>query len=96
MDDWCLQAKTRWHLKKAIKKMNQVLGKLKVLKHPDKTETGRIENRTFTFLGYESSKTTLRIARPTLENFNEHVAIDFQIMILKSGAQIKFRLQVDD
>jgi hypothetical protein len=37
MDDWVVLAPTRWKLRKAIKKANQVLEQLIVEKHPDKT-----------------------------------------------------------
>jgi hypothetical protein len=35
MDDWVVLSPTRWKLRKAIKKANQVLAQLKVEKHPD-------------------------------------------------------------
>jgi RNA-directed DNA polymerase len=67
MDDWIILAKTRWHQRKAIKKMNQVLNELKVEKHPDKTEIKRI-TRGFTFLGYKFTATSLEVAEKTLHN----------------------------
>ena len=51
MDDICLQVPTRWKLRRAIKKLNEVFTALKIEKHPDKTEMGRVE-RGFDFLGY--------------------------------------------
>ncbi len=50
MDDILLLAPTRWRLRKAIKAVNEVLGSLCLLKHPDKTFVGRTE-RGFDFLG---------------------------------------------
>jgi len=44
MDDWIILAKKRWHLRKAIRLFNQVLSRLKVIKHPDKTYIGRIKH----------------------------------------------------
>lgn len=52
MDDWIMLAKTRWHLKKALKKCNQVLTSLKLLKHPDKTFLGYV-CKSFDFLGFK-------------------------------------------
>jgi RNA-directed DNA polymerase len=37
MDDWVVLSPSRWKLRKAISKANQVLEQLKVEKHPDKT-----------------------------------------------------------
>lgn len=51
-DDWVILAKTRWHLKKAIKKCNQILEKLKLKKHPDKTFIGYVKKQ-FDFLGFK-------------------------------------------
>ena len=47
MDDILVLAPTRWRLRKAV---NEVLGSLCLLKHPDKTFVGRTE-RGFDFLG---------------------------------------------
>jgi len=43
MDDICILAKTRWHLRTAIKQLNQQFNALKVKQHLDKTFIGRIE-----------------------------------------------------
>ncbi len=50
MDDILVLAPTRWRLRKAVKAVNEVLGSLCLLKHPDKTFVGRTE-RGFDFLG---------------------------------------------
>ncbi len=47
MDDILVLAPTRWRLRKAV---NEVLGSLCLLKHPDQTFVGRTE-RGFDFLG---------------------------------------------
>jgi RNA-directed DNA polymerase len=44
MEDILILTKTRWHNCKAIKALSQILNKLKVEKHPDKTTIGKIEN----------------------------------------------------
>ncbi len=51
-----------------MKVVNQVLGSLKLEKHPDKTFIGRIE-RGFDFLGYHFRPNRLSVAANTIENF---------------------------
>ncbi len=51
MDDILVLVPTRWRLRKAVKAVNEVLGSLWLLKHPDKTFVGRTE-RGFDFLDY--------------------------------------------
>ena len=67
MDDWVILAKTRWQLKRVIKKMNEILEQLKLTKHPDKTEMGKID-KGFDFLGYRLFREGLRAAKKTLAN----------------------------
>ncbi|MBS0349966.1 MAG: hypothetical protein JSR33_02065, partial [Proteobacteria bacterium] len=43
MDDWVTVADPRWKQRRAIWVLNQVLEDLKVKKHPDKTNAGRVE-----------------------------------------------------
>ena len=50
MDDILVLAPTRWRFRRAVKAVNEVLGSLCLLKHPDKTFVGRTE-RGFDFLG---------------------------------------------
>ncbi len=64
---WCL-APTRWRLRKAVKAVNEVLGSLCLLKHPDKTFIGR-NGRGFDFLGYHFGPDGLSVAKKTIENF---------------------------
>jgi hypothetical protein len=68
MDDILVLAPTRWRLRKAVKAVNEVLGSLGLLKHPDKTFIGRIE-RGFDFLGYHFGPDGLSVAKKTVENF---------------------------
>ena len=51
MDDWVVLAPTRWKLRKAIRIVNQVLERLMLKNHPDKTSIGRV-CVGFDFLGY--------------------------------------------
>ncbi len=53
---------------KAVKAINEVLGALGLLKHPDKTFIGRTE-RGFDFLGYHFGPDGLSVAKKTVENF---------------------------
>ncbi len=63
-------APTRWRFRKAVKAVNEVLGSLCLLKHPDKTFIGRIE-RGFDFLGYHFGPEGLSVAKKTIERFVE-------------------------
>jgi hypothetical protein len=73
MEYWVVLSPTRWKLRKAIKKANQVLVQLKVEKHPGKTFIGKLD-RCFDFLGYRFGpwcSRGLAVAQKTIEN---HVA----------------------
>ena len=56
MDDMLVLSPTRWKLKRAVKRLNEVFNDLKLEKHPDKTFIGRIE-KGFDFLGYHFANT---------------------------------------
>ncbi len=68
MDDILVLAPTRWKLRKAVKRVNEMLGCLRLEKHPDKTFIGRIE-RGFDFLGYHFGPDGLSVAEKTIERF---------------------------
>ena len=68
MDDILVLAPTRWRLRKAVKAVNEVLGSLCLLKHPDKMFIGRIE-RGFDFLGYHFGPEGFTVAAKTIEQF---------------------------
>ncbi len=70
MDDILVLSPTRWTLRRAVQAVNQVLGALRLEKHPDKTFIGRIE-RGFDFLGYHFSRAGLTVAKQTARNFIE-------------------------
>ncbi len=72
MDDICILAKTRWHLRTAIKQLNQQFNALKVKQHPDKTFIGRIE-KGFDFLGYHFSREPLKLADITVRKHVERL-----------------------
>jgi RNA-directed DNA polymerase len=67
MDDVIVLAKTRWHLRKAVRTVNQHFSQLKVEQAPDKTFIGKI-SKGFDFLGYQFGKDKLRVSKRTLEN----------------------------
>jgi RNA-directed DNA polymerase len=68
MNDILVLAPTRWKLRRAVTLVNQILGSLRLEKHPDKTFIGRIE-RGFDFLGYHFTADRLTLAGGTLANF---------------------------
>ena len=68
MDDILVPAPTRWKLRAAVRRVNQILGALGLDTHPDKTFIGRIE-RGFDWLGYHISPAGLRLATRTIRNF---------------------------
>ena len=70
MDDILILAPTRWQLRGAVKVVNQMLGELRLEKHPNKTFIGRIEHG-FDFLGYHFSPAGLTVAKKTIENVSE-------------------------
>ncbi len=51
-----------------MKAVNEVLGSLRLEKHPDKTFIGKIE-RGFDFLGYHFGSEGLTVAKATIEKF---------------------------
>jgi len=63
MDDWVILAKSRWALRRAVRRMNEVLTALDLRQHPDKTWIGRLtpgaadgsREKTFDFLGMDFS-----------------------------------------
>jgi RNA-directed DNA polymerase len=71
MDDIIVLAKTRWHLRKAVRAVNQHFHQLKVEQAPDKTFIGRIE-KEFDFLGYHFDGKQLTVAAKTVEKHVLH------------------------
>ena len=53
---------------KAVKRVNEMLGCLRLEKHPDKTFIGRIE-QGFDFLGYHFGPEGFTVAAKTIEQF---------------------------
>jgi hypothetical protein len=67
MDDVIVLAKTHWHLRNAVRTVNQHFHQLKVEQAPDKTFIGRIE-KGFDFLGYRFGLPELGLAEKTISN----------------------------
>ena len=73
MDDWVILAANRSRLKKHIRLMYQVLNKLKLIVHPDKTRMGRIA-KGISFLGFIlKHKPRLELAGMSLQKLHERV-----------------------
>ena len=75
MDDIIVLAKTRWHLRMAVKTVNQHVNQRNVAHAPDKTFIGRI-SRGWDFLGYHFDGKHLTVAAKTVE---KHVLHDRQL-----------------
>ncbi|GAG33725.1 unnamed protein product, partial [marine sediment metagenome] len=72
MDDFIILSKTRWHLRKAISRLNEVISSLKLTLHPEKKFIGKI-NKGFDFLGYQFKPgRKLRPSKISLQRFAEH------------------------
>jgi RNA-directed DNA polymerase len=67
MDDIVVLAKTRWHLRKAVRTVNQHFSQLKVEQAPDKTFIGKI-SKGFDLLGYQFGQEKITVSKRTLEN----------------------------
>jgi RNA-directed DNA polymerase len=71
MDDVIVLAKTRWHLRKAIRTVTQHFHQLKVEQAPDKTFIGKI-SKGWDFLGYHFDGKQLTVAAKTVEKHVLH------------------------
>jgi len=52
MDDILIFAATRWHLRDAVRQMNQIFAEYGFVQHPDKTFIGRID-KGFDWMGLQ-------------------------------------------
>jgi RNA-directed DNA polymerase len=92
MDDVIVLAKTRWHLPKAVRTVNQHFAQLKVDQSPDLTFIGKI-SKGFDFLGYQFGKEKLRVSNCTLEN---HIRRLTQLYEQKKKRQPNWKMLLDD
>ncbi len=74
---------------KAVKAVNEVLGSLRMEKHPDKTFIGRIE-RGFDFLGYHFGPQGLALAEKTLAAFVERALRLYEQDLEKPSGSSRF------
>ena len=72
MDDWIVITKTRWHLRKAVRMINQVLVKLKLEQHPDKTYIGKA-NKGLDFLGFTFTPNQISVSCKTITKSLKHI-----------------------
>ncbi len=73
MDDFIIFTQTRWHLRKAIKRLYEFFDLGGFETHPDKTQLGRIDNG-FDWLGIWYAPEGPRIAPRAIENHRERIA----------------------
>ncbi|CAI0837921.1 Retron-type reverse transcriptase [Serratia quinivorans] len=73
MDDFIFFTKTRWHLRKAIKRLHEFFDLGGFEAHPDKTQLGRMEHG-FDWLGVWYAPEGPRIAPRAIENHRVRVA----------------------
>ena len=81
-------APTRWKLRTAIVRVNEILSALKVTQHPDKTFIGRIE-RGFDFLGYAFSPAGMAVATRTIRKFVERTSQLYEQDALRIGDYVR-------
>lgn len=67
MDDFVLLTRTRWQLRRSVKRMHEFFNLSGFATHPDKTQLGRIEHG-FDWLGLWFTPTGTSIAPRALEN----------------------------
>jgi hypothetical protein len=88
MDDIIVLAKTRWHLRKAVKTVNQHFNQLKMAQAPDKTFMGKI-SKGFDFLGYHFDGKQLTVAAKTVEKHVLHYRQLYEQLSIKKATSIE-------
>ena len=73
MDDWIIIVKKRWHLRKAVRAVNQVLNELKLKQHPDKTFIGK-SVKVFAFPGFTFSPRQTTLSNQTIDKARKRIA----------------------
>ncbi|MFQ3235644.1 MAG: RNA-directed DNA polymerase [Paraglaciecola sp.] len=84
MDNVIILAKTRWHLPKTVRIVNQHFNQLKVAQAPDKTFTANNELGE-DFLGYQTGQEKLRVLTRTIQN--PPTSINAAYFLYKRGAK---------
>ncbi|EAQ9101575.1 hypothetical protein DVZ67_24150 [Salmonella enterica subsp. enterica serovar Saintpaul] len=73
MDDFLILSPTRWHLRRAIRTLNQHFARSGFEQHPDKTFIGRVE-KGFDWMGFWfTEKGGTSVAPRALENFRDRL-----------------------
>jgi hypothetical protein len=88
MDDVIVLAKTRWHLRKAVRTVNQHFHQLKVEQAPDKTFIGKI-SKGWDFLGYHFDGKQLTVAAKTVEKHVLHYRQLYEQLRMKKATSIE-------
>jgi RNA-directed DNA polymerase len=88
MDDIIVLAKTRGHLRKAVRTVNQHFHQLKVEQAPDKTFIGKI-SKGWDFLGYHFDGEHLSVAAKTVEKHVLHYRQLYEQLRKKKATSIE-------
>jgi RNA-directed DNA polymerase len=91
MDDVIILAKTCWHLRKAVRTVNQHFHQLKVEQAPDKTFIGKI-SRGWDFLGYYFDGKQLTVAAKTVEKHVLHYRQLYEQLSMKKATSDEMAL----
>ena len=73
MDDWICLVKTKAQLRKMVRTMHTILGRLKLRAHPDKTYIGKL-SKGVDFLGYRITNKLIEPIRIATETLKRHQA----------------------
>ncbi len=82
MDDIVILAKTRWHLRAAIRSLIEVIESLGLCLHQEKRFVGRID-KGFDFLGYQIHPS--RRLRPSAESLRRPSAESLRRLVVRAG-----------
>jgi hypothetical protein len=91
MDDIIILAKTRWHLRKAVRTVNQHFNQLKIEQAPDKTFIGKI-SKGWDFLGYHFDGKQLSVAAKTVEKHVVHYRQLYEQLSMKKATSEEMAL----
>ncbi|WP_245313655.1 reverse transcriptase/maturase family protein [Allofrancisella frigidaquae] len=99
-DDWIILAKTKHKLRKAVKKCKQILSKLQLKEHPDKTDYRNFNNpisKPFNFLGVEFNQNGAKdIKKQTKENFSIKITRLYECIQVIAKIKTKINTSYDN
>jgi RNA-directed DNA polymerase len=93
MDDVIILAKTRWHLRNAVRTVNQYFNQLKIEQAPDKTFIGKV-SKGWDFLGYHFDGKQLTVAAKTVEKHVLHIIQLYEQLRMKKTTSIEMALSL--